>query len=95
MYKFVTIRNTTTRANTVLAHIYSHTCTRTEAVSSVHLLVYCYGVNAQLLCPQTVDRLPPGVVSIAVHEVDDVFDAVAVSVVMVVTMLGVTFETFV
>lgn len=44
----------------------------------------------------TVDRLPPGVVSIAVHEVDHVFDAVAVSVaVWVVAMLGVTLETLV
>lgn len=43
----------------------------------------------------TVHRLPPGVASIAV-QVDDVVDAVAVSVsVRVVAMLRVTLETFV
>lgn len=44
----------------------------------------------------TIDRLPPGVVSTAVHEVDHVFDAVAVSVaVLVITMLGVALKTLV
>lgn len=42
----------------------------------------------------TVYRLPPGVAFIPVHEVDDVFDAVAVSV-AVVGMLGVTLEALV
>lgn len=44
----------------------------------------------------TVDRLPPGVASISVHEVDHVFDAMAVSVaIWVVAMLGVTLKTLV
>lgn len=44
----------------------------------------------------TIDRLPPGVVSISVHEVDDIFNAMAVPVVVrVVAVLGVTLKTLV
>ena len=44
----------------------------------------------------TIHRLPPVVVSVAVHEVDHIFDAMAVSVVVwVIGMLGITLKTLV
>lgn len=44
----------------------------------------------------TIDRLPPGVASTAIHEVDHIFDAVTVSVVQrVVGMQGVALKTLI
>lgn len=49
-----------------------------------------------LIHRSTIDRLPPGFIFIAVHEVDHVVYAVAVSVIIrVIAVLRVTLETLV
>ena len=75
---------------------------RTEAISTINTLimflcaVFTFSKYSRIYKACTVDRLPPGVLSIAGHEVDHVFDAVAVFVaVWVVAVLRVTLETLV